>query len=241
MKATNAPYSFDESLKRLDEILDAADESFEEVDSIPSRDRLTFTNGFYCYCAALFMDIRKSSELNQTLKRPTLSRLYRAYISEAVAVVNGNPKCAEVNIVGDSVSGIFDTPLKADIDSVFSTAAELSSLIKTLNCKMKKRQMPAIRVGIGMSFGRALMIKAGFSGSAINDVVWIGPVVNEAAHLGSYGNKEFGDEEMMASNVFYQNLNDRNKTLLSYNSRRGCYHGNVVNTVMEQWYKTNCA
>ncbi len=34
-----------------------------------------------------------------------------------------------------------------------------------------------------MDYGRVLMIKAGFAGSGINDVVYMGDVVNRAAHL----------------------------------------------------------
>lgn len=39
------------------------------------------------------------------------------------------------------------------------------------------------RVGIGLAYGRALMIKAGYKGSTINEVVWMGDVVNEASKL----------------------------------------------------------
>jgi class 3 adenylate cyclase len=46
---------------------------------------------------------------------------------------------------------------------------------------------PPIRSGIGMSYGRALMIKAGFNGSGINDVVYMGDVVNRASKLAGLG------------------------------------------------------
>lgn len=46
-----------------------------------------------------------------------------------------------------------------------------------------------LRVGIGLADGRALMIKAGFSGSGIHDVVYMGQVVNPAAKLAALGRK----------------------------------------------------
>ena len=50
MKATGGIFTAQYSANPIDEILEAADASFEEVDSLPARDKLTFTNGFYAYC-----------------------------------------------------------------------------------------------------------------------------------------------------------------------------------------------
>ena len=107
MKSNHQYYDFEKSRSRIDDILKTEDKSFEEVDFIPSRDRLTFNNGFYINkTSALFVDIRESSKLPSKYKRPVLARLYRSYISEVVAVINGNQYCAEVNINGDCVWGV---------------------------------------------------------------------------------------------------------------------------------------
>src|SRR5687767_4419403 len=116
MQAKHEPYDHFISADRIDEILDAPAGNFEEVDSIPSRDRLTFTNGFYVNCSCLFVDLRDSSSLPTKYQRPTLAKIYRSYISECVAVLTGNPHVAEVNIHGDAVWGVFDTPYKNQID-----------------------------------------------------------------------------------------------------------------------------
>lgn len=237
MEASFSSYDFATSCVRLDEILTAADASYTEVDSIPARDQLTFTNGFYVNCSALFIDIRDSSRMLEQRKRPTLAKIYRAYISELVAVLKGGIGVREICIHGDAVWAVYDTPLKSDIDAVFSRAAMANSLVKTFNYKLSKKGIDQIRIGIGMSYGRALLIKAGYKGSGINDVVWMGDVVNEASHLCGHGNKAWGDRTLMVSAVFRNNLNDENKALLSYNSIRGCYHGDVVNTVMNEWLK----
>ena len=94
-------------------------------------------------------------------------------------------------------------------------------------------------MGIGLAFGRILMIKAGYSGSGLNDVVWMGDVVNDSSKLCSYGNKTWRDREMMVSSDFQCNLNDHNKALLEWNSNRSCYHGNVINIAMDKWLKDN--
>jgi class 3 adenylate cyclase len=240
MESNHISYDFDNSLNRIDIILNSSDNSYEEVNSIPSREKLTYTNGFYVNCTALFVDIRGSSNLPQKYRRPTLARIYRSYISEVIAIINSNSKCAEINVQGDCVWAIFDTPYKRDIDEVFGTSAQISSIVDILNCKLAKRKIEPIKIGIGIDYGRALMIKAGYSGSGINEVVWMGDVVNLACKLCSYGNKEFYDYELMISKVIYDNLKNENKILMQWNSVRSCYHGNIINIIMQDWVNKNC-
>lgn len=239
MKTSYINYNYEKSFERIDNILESSDNSFEELKEIPSREKLTFTNGFYVNCSALFVDIRDSSSLPSTHNRPKLAKLYRAYISEVIAIMNGDPSCSEVNVVGDGILGIFNTNTKPKIDSVFDTSAKISSLITVLNCKFKKRDIAQIKVGIGMSYGRALMIKAGYKGSEINDVVWMGDVVNEAYKLASFGDK-YSNYQTLVSNIFYSNLNDHNKGILTKNYNNHCYHGNIHCIVMNEWFKENC-
>lgn len=236
METSFSSYSFSDSLLRMDEILAAGDASeLTESEGIPSRDRLTYTNGFYTYGSALFVDMRGSSDLAKKHRRPTLARLYRAYVSEITAILRYGLQVRELNIHGDAVWAVYDTTQKSHIDDVFSVAAQAHSISMILSHKLQKAGFSPIKVGIGMSYGRVLMIKAGYKGSGINDVVWMGDAVNEASHLSNYGNKNWNDEPLMVSSVFWNNLNDHNQALLTWNMGRACYHGNVVNLSMNEW------
>lgn len=239
MEASNSKYELSKSLGRIDEILDSSDNSYEDRKNIPARDSLTFTNGFYVDCSAIFIDMRKSKELNDSHKRPTLAKIYKTYISELVAVLRNHEKVSEIYIEGDCVWGIFDTPYKTDIDAALNIAAKASSLVDILNIKYKKKGYSTITVGIGLSYGSSLYIKAGYKGSGINEVVWLGKLVGEAAKLCSYGNKTYFDKEIMISSLFFNNLNDANKKLLEWNSVRDCYHGNIVDIELNNWVKEN--
>ena len=81
------------------------------------------------------------------------------------------------------------------------------------------------------------MLKAGFSGSGLNEVIWMGDVVNEASNLCHQGNRA-GSAVLQVSTTVYSNLNDHNKGLLSprpnpyYPTQ---YEGNVINTDMDKW------
>lgn len=239
MEANYSYYDFNKSIERIDEVLISSDSSYEDKDSIPTRDSLTFNNGFYVNCSAIFIDIRGSKELSDKHKRPVLAKIYKTYISELVAVLKSHSKISELYIEGDAVWGICDTPYISDINELFSVGAQASSLIDILNIKYKKKRYSELTVGIGMSYGSSLMIKSGYKGSGINEVVWLGKLVGEAALLCSYGNKTYNDYEMMVSDVFYSNLNEDNKKLLSKNYARNCYHGNVINILMNEWVKNH--
>jgi class 3 adenylate cyclase len=235
------PYDHIASFGRVDEILAQPQGNFTEADSLPDRDKLTFTNGFYAYCTALFVDIRGSSKLPSHYKRPRLARIYRAFISETVAILNSDPYVREVNIVGDCVWAVYNTPRRTDLDDVFSLACRANILENVLNHKLAKAGYETpIYFGIGLSYGRALMIKAGYKGSTINDVIYMGDVVNQAAHLASRGGRSntwSRTPRIHMDGVFRQNLNDHNQGLTRLVERYPAevYSSDAVNTAMRDW------
>ncbi|MFI8664620.1 adenylate/guanylate cyclase domain-containing protein [Rhodococcus qingshengii] len=244
MDGKYTPYNWSASATRISEILDQPAGQFQETKSLPARDKLTYTNGFYSYCTALFIDIRDSSSLPDRHTRPVLAKLYRAFISEMVAVLNSNPNVREVNIVGDCVWAVFNTPNRSDIDAAFSTAATANTLLKLLNLRYQKRKFSTLKIGIGLDYGRALMIKAGYNGSGINEVIYMGDVVNRAAHLAhEAGRGAFHPSPAIwIGDVLQGNLNDANKALLTsrYHNELGTVHtGDFVNTAMNEWVTEN--
>ena len=56
-------YSYTSSSERIKDILNQPAGAYEEVDGLPDRDKLTFSNGFYGMCSAVFIDIRDSARL----------------------------------------------------------------------------------------------------------------------------------------------------------------------------------
>ena len=240
MKSNYKDYKFDDSLRRLDEILNASDNSYEEKSEIPQRDRLTYTNGFYVNCTAVFVDICGSSELPQIHRRPVLAKIYRSFISEVIAIFNGHSICKEINIQGDCVSAIFDTTFQADFRKVLVSCAQVNSLINIINFKLQKKRYETFKVGIGVDYGRALMIKAGYKGSQINDVVWMGDVVNQASKLCSLGNRDLNNPIVISKTVYDKLVvtakDQWNRWFIPAHDRE-CYHGNIVLVLMNDWLK----
>ncbi len=133
-KSTTYTYKVEDSAGRMDDILNASDNDYEDSgNSIPSRGKLTYKNGYYVDVTSIFIDIVDSSKLTDGHKRPTLAKMYRCFLSECVAIMNSYEICKEISINGDCVWGVFETPKKADVDKVTDVAAKLHSMIKILN------------------------------------------------------------------------------------------------------------
>ena len=81
-------YNIEKSAERIQEILDSNNANYEDKgNEVPSRDTLTYNNGFYVNVTALFIDIVDSSKLIEDCQRPTLAKIYRSFISECVALI----------------------------------------------------------------------------------------------------------------------------------------------------------
>jgi len=238
MKVTNhRQYNYSDSFDRLQEILDSP-ATFDQVDTVPNSDTLSYTNGYYFRCYAIFIDVRDSSKLPDKYIKKVLAKIYRAYISEVVALFQSSENCKEINIVGDSVWAIFQAQSKDDVTEVFHAASAAQSIINTLNYKLCKKLIEPIKVGIGIDKGDALMILAGFKGSGISDVIYMGGVVNNASKLCSKGNKS-GNGSMVISAAVYSDLYGKHNGTNYYQSffskslSEDFYHGTCVRIDMD--------
>lgn len=235
MKVTHSVYSQAKSLENIKEILNDSDNNYPKKDGVPSRNSLTYNNGYYVGITVLFIDIRESKELSSKHTRPVLAKIYRAYISELIAVMRGNIRISEIFIEGDGLWAVYDTLNNEQVQSVLSTAARISSLIKMLNKKLVAKKYSPLKVGLGIEDGETLYMQAGYKNSGIKEVVWIGKAVGESAKLCNYGNRTFNDKSMMISERVYSMLSKYQQELFEFNYNRQCYHGDVVNTDMEKY------
>jgi len=247
MQTNYQEYNFEKSLDRIDEILNSSDNGYKKLNHIPSESQLTYNNGFYVNATSLFVDLRNSTQLSQKHKRPVLAKVYRSFISEVIAIMNGNNKCKYVHIDGDCVSGVYDTPYQVDIDSVLDDAAKINTLINILSCKFGKKDYSGIRAGIGIHYGRLLFIKTGFKGSGLNDVAWIGESLNISAKLSGLGGKNYISPIVM-SKVVFDNIKEFNENykdwfFCEYNDNLNIeyYHGDIIDIDMNKWYEKNCS
>jgi hypothetical protein len=116
--------------------------------------------------------------------------------------------------------------------------------MKMFNKLLERKNYSTIKAGIGLGCDQELIVKAGQSGSGINDKIWIGKAVVDACHLGNIANRS-GILPIAMSTVFYDNIeeilnkeNERyrdwvkpHKTYYSVDY----YHCDIVETEFNEW------
>lgn len=215
----------------------------EKKDKISADHEFTYDNGIRCFTSAIFVDIKNSTELfkNQDEK---LARLLRAFTSEIITIFQDFDKYNQIGIRGDCVYAIYSTPKQHDVCEVFRIAIKVNTFMKMFNQLLKDFKYPNIGVGIGLGCSEELIIKAGRTGTGINDKIWIGDAVVDAANLSSIANRNDCDKIVMSSDFYYKireseykNKDYFRKISCQNEDYGGLYECNVVNSDFDNWIK----
>ena len=238
MKPIFKTFSFEKSLDDLDKILDDNRTGVEEQNSLPNETEDRHEKTIYAYCSVIYVDIRMKNDWTDANKRTIYAKIYRSIVTQLISLFESCKLCNNINNNEKAIWAIFDTKYKRSIDEVISLVAQVNSLLKTLNFQISKRQWPTIVWGIGVAYERALLIGVE-DAATLYSYLFFGPVLKKAARLASYGNQTYFDNPIMISDIFYSNLNDEYKKLFTDNKEHDCYHGNIINVEMDEWYKKN--
>ncbi|WP_169721192.1 adenylate/guanylate cyclase domain-containing protein [Nisaea denitrificans] len=137
----------------------------------------------------LYVDIRRSTDLNLAHKPETVAKLYSAF-------VRAMTQCAERNnghvrgIIGDRVMVLFDST-DCYVNAVETAISMNSTAIYVINKYFKRNEFSC---GIGIDAGKMLATKTGFRKRGVNretyrSLVWLGRPANVASKLTDSANK----------------------------------------------------
>lgn len=238
-------YDYKKSKSTIESILKSPTKIVEKS-IVPSSDsEFTYENGIKSWVGALFVDIVDSSKLFQSANEDT-ARIIRSFCSEIIAILKDDPNYREIGIRGDCVYCIYAAPYQEDLVEIFRHAYRINTFINMFNKLLIKNRYPTIRAGIGLGCGEDLIVKAGQNGSGINDKIWIGKAVVDAAHLSDTANRN-GIQEIAMSTLVYDNIidllvkeNDNYKTWIkaykkSYYGNVEFYHCSIIETDFNDW------
>lgn len=199
-------YDFMKSKETIISILNSPTKIIKK-EKVPASDgEFTYDNGIKTWVGALFVDIVDSSKLFANANEDT-ARIMRSFCSEIIAILKDDPNYREIGIRGDCVYCIYTTQYQTDLVDIFRHAYRINSFMNMLNRLLHQNGYPQIRAGIGLGCDEELIIKAGQSGSGINDKIWIGKAVVDAAHLSDKANRN-GIQAIAMSTVFYNNITE---------------------------------
>ena len=233
MRSTNKPFSITESRNRIRAILDAENYN-EEVENIPLEDNVGLKSGYYVNAMIISVDLRDSTGLIKRFQKRVVARILRAYISELTAIMNSPKSCRYLSIQGDGMFGVYNCRNKEEIIEAYLIAPAINSVIKLLNKEFERKGYSyEMKVGIGLDMTKILMIKGGFRGESINEILWIGEAINTATHIAKTMNKEISNPIGMTESIYaVLTKHDQSLYRLQYSLKllRNIYIGSVVLT-----------
>ena len=182
-------YDYKAGKKRIEDILNGR-VTVTDQNEIPESDQFTFENGYFGWVSSIFVDIRNSHQLFKKHEKVIISKVIRCFSSEIIEILRNSKNLREIGIRGDCVYAIYTTPNQQDVYELADKACEINTYIDALNKTLSSKQYPEIKVGIGVSTARELVVKAGREESKISNLVWIGQAVATASKLSSLANKQ---------------------------------------------------
>lgn len=201
-----ADYDYKAGKKRIKEILNNKLQVIEN-NKMPNNDNFTFSNAYYGWVTAIFVDIRNSTDLFSKDDKEIVSKMIRSFTSEVIEILRIGDILREIGIRGDCVYAIHTTPNKDDILEIMDKSFYINTFMKMLNKLLVEKGFSTISVGIGVSTAQELVVKAGRKNVGINNSVWIGDAVTKASNLSSLGNKN-SYKSIVLSNSTYINIID---------------------------------
>lgn len=242
-------YEYRKSKEAIESILRSPTKIVDK-DFVPSSDSdFTYENGIKSWVGALFVDIVDSGKLFQSPNEDT-ARIIRSFCSEIISILKDDSNYREIGIRGDCVYCIYNATYQESLVKIFRHAYRINSFMSMLNKLLKKNGYPTVRVGIGLGCSQDLIIKAGQNGSGINDKIWIGKAVVDAAHLSDIANRN-GISAIAMSPLFYENIiehlckeNEKYKSWINahssgYYGSVEYYHCNIIENGFSEWIEEN--
>ena len=239
-----ADYDYKAGKKRIKEILNNKLQVIEN-DKIPNNDNFTFSNAYYGWVTAIFVDIRNSTDLFSKDDKEIVSKMIRSFTSEVIEILRKDDLLREIGIRGDCVYAIYTTPNKSNILEIMDKSFYINTFMNMLNKLLVAKGFSTISVGIGISTDQELVVKAGRKDVGINNNVWIGDAVTKASNLSSLGNKN-GYMSIVLSSLTHSNIIDlfverngiKSKSLFrqKYDSKIGTfYDADIIKLDFYDW------
>ncbi|AJE54196.1 adenylate/guanylate cyclase domain-containing protein [Paenibacillus polymyxa] len=170
----------------------------KETDTVPSIDDpdITYPNLItkqqkckLLETCVLYIDIRKSTDLNLSHRRETMAKLYSSFV-RSMARAGGNYGGVVRNIIGDRLMVVFNK------ENCFTNAVKTAILMNSVSQYILNEEFEhnEVKCGIGIDYGKMLVtktgiIKRGTENTSNKSLVWLGRPANIASKLTDAANK----------------------------------------------------
>ena len=161
-------------------------------------------------------------------------KIIESFFSEACQIIRSNSSCRDIIVSNLTITAIYNTALKSEIDEVINDLARIRSLISIIE---KKSNMPRGLLDIRISACYSSLSMTVVESSEISKrFLWNGDAITTSHQMLD----DADNSSILISKIVWNNLSESNQKLFSpQNVFSDNYEGNIVNVAMNNWLDSN--
>lgn len=170
---------------------------------IPETSKVGFDEGKWLDAAVLYIDIRNSSAITSQHTSEVAAKIYQIF--HKAMVLTARHKNGQIRgYHGDRIMVVFDSGETKRSQAVETAILMQKIISEEINPLLNEAYKHPLACGIGIDFGKMLVMKVGIQGANNNDLVWAGNVANRASKLADIGTGIYVSDNVYDS--MYANL-----------------------------------
>lgn len=219
-------YNFNDSLKRIDAILQTATD-LNISQTIPDRETYGLSGTKVCYGTVASVRLQfNENKIDESLKL----NIIESFFSESCQIFRYNSSCRDIIMSGFEMTVIYNTHLKTEIDSVVNDLACIRSLVSVIE-KKTNISNGILDLRLSAYYGiinMSVMELSNFS----KHILWYGNSIDISRKMLD----DSDNNHIQINKSIWNNLNEFNQKL--FNLKDGSseiYEGNISNIIMNNW------
>ena len=221
-------YNYLEGLKRIDSRLEANVDS-NRVPAIPRFEECGSRGTTLCYGTVASIRLLPMEDENIVDESQKL-KIIESFFSEVCQVIRSNASCRDIILSGLTITAIYNTSLKSEIDDVIGDLACIRSLISIIEKKANiTRGSFDIRISACYS---SLSMTVVESSEISKHFLWNGDAIKTSHKMLD----DADNNSIRINKLIWNNLSESSqKRFTSQKQSDDMYVGNIVNVLMNNW------
>lgn len=225
-------YNYLEGLERIDLRLQANVDS-NRIPTIPRFEECGSRGTMLCYGTVASIRLLSIEDENKVDESQKL-KIIESFFSEACQIIRSNSSCRDIIVSNLTITAIYNTALKSEIDDVISDLARIRTLIPIIEKKSNiTRGLLDIRISACYS---SLSMTVVESSEISKRFLWNGDAITTSHQMLD----DADNGSILISKFVWINLSESNQKLfVPRNLFSDSYVGNIVNVAMNNWLDSN--
>ena len=225
-------YNYLEGLKRIDLRLQTNVDS-NRIQIIPRFEECGSRGTMLCYgtvASIRLLPIKDENNIDESQKL----KIIESFFSEVCQVIRSNTSCRDIIVSRLTITAIYSTSLKSEIDDVISDLACIRSLIPIIEKKSNiARGLLDFRVSACYS---SLSMTVVETSEISKRFLWDGDAIKTSHKMLD----DADNNSIMINKLVWNNLSESNqKYFTPQNQLSDIYVGSIVNVLMNNWLDSN--